>query len=86
MVSTPGHTPGHISLFCEESYTVITGDALAIENNTLVIANPEYTLNPEHCLNSISKLRNLTPQKIICYHGGMIKNEIEDLFEDILSR
>lgn len=85
VVFTPGHTPGHISLFCEDSHTVITGDALAIENNKLVIANPEFTLDLENCVNSIRKILNLAPQKVICYHGGTIENEVEKLLNDILS-
>ena len=45
VISTPGHMPGHISLFLTETNSIVTGDAAVIENGELVIANPQFTLD-----------------------------------------
>lgn len=85
VVTTPGHTPGHISLFLEEEEVFVAGDALAVENKELVIANPEFTLDLETCKKSIEKIKNLAPKKIICYHGGSIENNIDALLENVIA-
>lgn len=70
IVATPGHTPGHISLYLPSERTVITGDAVALENGTPVIANPQFTLNMQQAKQSLDRLRSIDADKWICYHGG----------------
>lgn len=86
VVHTPGHTRGHISLFALHERLLISGDALVIENGLLKIANPQYTLNMKEALNSVEKIRQLKPRKIICYHGGIIDNNIDEQLHLILSQ
>ncbi len=86
VISTPGHTPGHISLFCMEEKALIAGDALAIENNRFDIANPEFTLDMEECINSIKKILDLNPKKVICYHGETIEDHVEALLNETIAR
>lgn len=71
IVGTPGHTPGHISLYIKNKKTLITGDAAALENNQLVIANPQFTLDMESTSKSISKILKYDADTYICYHGGV---------------
>lgn len=73
IISTPGHTPGHISLYLKEEKTVITGDAAVLENNELVIANPKFTIDMEHANKSIAKILDYNANTYICYHGGIFK-------------
>jgi glyoxylase-like metal-dependent hydrolase (beta-lactamase superfamily II) len=73
IVGTPGHTPGHISLYIKNKKTLITGDAAALENNQLVIANPQFTLDVENANKSISKILDYDADTYICYHGGVYK-------------
>lgn len=70
-VSTPGHTKGHISIYLPECSTLITGDALVLEDGRLTIANPQYTLDLEKANESAQKILNLNAQTVICYHGGV---------------
>lgn len=80
VIHTPGHTKGHISLFCPEEKIFIAGDAVVIENGAFNIANPGFTLDMEQAIKSIEKIIDLAPRKIICYHGGiMVENIIENL-------
>ncbi len=71
IVGTPGHTPGHISLYLKKSKTFITGDAAALKNDQLVVANPQFTLDIENTAKSISKILRYDVDTYICYHGGV---------------
>ena len=83
-IFTPGHTPGHISLFLEENFVFIAGDALTIDDSKLQIANPKFTLNPKQAKESIKKIIDLEPEKIICYHGGSTSYDIRNSLINIL--
>ncbi len=78
IVETPGHMPGHISIYLRESKTLIAGDALVILNGKLAVANPQYTLDISEAIKSINKLLNYDIQKIICYHGGVYQEDIKN--------
>lgn len=84
VISTPGHTPGHLSLFLEEESVLLVGDALAYENNQLSIANPEFTLDIDECINSIRKIKKMEIKKLICYHGGLVESNISDSLKKIV--
>lgn len=84
IVETPGHMPGHISIYIKDSKTLIAGDALVCLDGELSIANPQYTLDLEEAKNSINKLLNYDIDKIICYHGGIYQTAIKDSLENIL--
>ncbi|WP_432735122.1 MBL fold metallo-hydrolase [Maridesulfovibrio sp. FT414] len=71
---SPGHTPGHISLFVHSSRSFIAGDSLAVDHDKLSIANPQFTLDMDRCLQTIREIRKLNPACIYCYHGGAIDN------------
>ncbi len=73
IIETPGHTPGHLSLYIKNKKTMITGDAAVLENNQLVIANPQYTLNLDHAKESLATLMNYDVETFICYHGGILR-------------
>lgn len=83
IIETPGHMPGHISIYVNESRTLIAGDALVIEDKKLAITNPQYTLNMREDKKSINKLLNYNIDKVICYHGGIYQSEIKNSLEKI---
>jgi glyoxylase-like metal-dependent hydrolase (beta-lactamase superfamily II) len=86
IVHTPGHTKGHISLFIRSSKTLIANDALVIENGEFEIANPAFTLDMYAAIESVQKIKHLNPQKIICYHGGIMEENIHAKLNTLLSR
>ena len=69
-VATPGHTPGHFSLYVKKIGDLITGDAAAIENGVPVVANPQFTLDLAQAQASLQKLFEFGAKRLICYHGG----------------
>lgn len=86
VIETPGHTPGHISLYIEQENILLAGDALAVENEKLVVANPQFTLDMVETLRSIEKIRNMNPAGIICYHGGAIAGSVNENLSCLLTK
>ncbi|WP_099466589.1 MBL fold metallo-hydrolase [Konateibacter massiliensis] len=72
VISTPGHMPGHISLFLTETNSIVTGDAAVIEDGELVIANPQFTLDLVLAENSLEKIKSMNADNYYCYHGGKL--------------
>ncbi|RJE85108.1 MBL fold metallo-hydrolase [Paenibacillus sp. 1011MAR3C5] len=76
VVHTPGHMPGHTSLFVRESGTMIAGDAVVIEaDGRLGIANPQYTMDMEAALSSVERMLTYPIRQLICYHGGLFQGD-----------
>lgn len=75
ILSTPGHTPGHISIYNRTLDTVITGDAAVVEDQTLKVANPQFALHLADAEKSLEKLIHLQARKYYCYHGGLYVND-----------
>lgn len=71
VIDTRGHTSGHTSLYLKKYKYLIVGDAGVLENNTLVVANPQYSYNLEQAKNSLKKIKSMDIKKYICYHGGV---------------
>lgn len=79
VMATPGHTPGHISLFLEKSSVVITGDAFVMENGQPAIANPQFVLNMEQAAASMDKLLSLKAATYYCYHSDADTRRTDDV-------
>jgi glyoxylase-like metal-dependent hydrolase (beta-lactamase superfamily II) len=84
VIYTPGHTSGHISLYIPSLQTVIANDALVIENGEFNIANPQFCLDLKNAIQSVEKIKNLNPKKIICYHGGMMEEQVDNKLQQLL--
>lgn len=83
IAATPGHMPGHISIYAKASKTLIAGDALVVENGELAVANPQYTLDMDKAKKSIKKLLNYEIDRVICYHGGIYSGNIKAAIEKL---
>ena len=73
VLATPGHTPGHISLYLEQEKVLITGDAAVAERGRLELANPQFCLDLEQAEHSLERLRNTPCTRYICCHGGVLE-------------
>src|SRR5215212_10914286 len=72
VIFTPGHTPGHISLYLERPKVLIAGDALTAEGSSLKGPNQSMTLEMRTALQSMRRLADLEIDTIVCYHGGVV--------------
>lgn len=75
IVATPGHMPGHISLYLKESNSVVTGDAAVIDEGKLIVANPQFALDLDGAEDSLKKLIEMDADTYYCYHGGKFENK-----------
>ena len=82
IIYTPGHLPGHISVYHKESRSLITGDALVSEFGKLQLAHPKSNIDCELARKSAMRLAQLDIETVYCYHGGAYKGNIR---QDLLS-
>lgn len=76
ILHTPGHTPGHISLYLERSRALISGDALVSENAQLDGPLPRATPDFPTAIQSVQKLAALPElTAIVTYHGGLVSDD-----------
>ncbi|MBG9540062.1 MBL fold metallo-hydrolase [Bacillus thuringiensis] len=77
ILHTPGHTPGHISLYLKQSKTLIAGDSMCSVNGKLGGIHAPTTLNIMEAQQSLKKYLNLDIESVVCYHGGLSKGNIK---------
>ncbi|MEI2314104.1 MBL fold metallo-hydrolase [Bacillus nitratireducens] len=76
ILHTPGHTPGHISLYLKQSKTLVAGDSMYSVNGMLGGIHAPTTLNVKEAQQSLKKYSNLDIESVVCYHGGLSKGDI----------
>lgn len=73
VVETPGHAPGHVSLFFPEGGLLLAGDALVADGEEPISGpKPEYTPEMDRALESVGRLADLDVEHVVCYHGGYV--------------
>ena len=70
VIHTPGHTPGHISLFVRKARLLISGDELRVEEGELVGPSEWATPDMASATASLRKLTGYPIEYVLCYHGG----------------
>lgn len=86
IINTPGHMPGHISIFLKDSRTLIACDAFVVENGEFEIANPHFTLDLDQAVASVQKLQQLPIARVLCYHGGLVSHDISQKLSRLVAR
>lgn len=76
VIHTPGHTPGHICLYLNQSKTLIAGDELDVTQGQLFGPKPGLSVDETTANNSIKKLTQYDIETVICYHGGIYKDNV----------
>ena len=83
-IATPGHSPGHVSLFRDSDRTLIAGDAIVTQKQESLIgvltAAPElrgppmyFTPDWDNARESVRRLADLRPEILITGHGVPIR-------------
>jgi len=72
VVPTPGHTPGHLSVFFPESRFLVAADALTADDGGLQGPSPEMSEDMDVALESAGRLAELDVERTLCYHGGLV--------------
>jgi glyoxylase-like metal-dependent hydrolase (beta-lactamase superfamily II) len=76
VINTPGHTPGHISLYHKQSRTLIAGDAMMVVDGKLLIADPQYCVDASLAMESLREFIAYDIETVICYHGGLFRDNV----------
>jgi glyoxylase-like metal-dependent hydrolase (beta-lactamase superfamily II) len=84
VIFTPGHTPGHISLYLKQSKTLVAGDAIVLANGVLRGPIQQTTLDMKTALSSLEKFVDLDIETVICYHGGLCNIKAKEQLEDLI--
>ncbi|GFZ80361.1 hydrolase [Paenibacillus marchantiophytorum] len=78
VIHTPGHTPGHISLYLRRSKTLVAGDSMYSVNGKLEGIHEPTTPDVEEARLSLQKYQDDNIESVICYHGGLSKGRMND--------
>ncbi len=78
IIDTPGHTPGHISVFDKAGGLLVAGDAMNGADGGVIGANPDFTPDMGSAGDSIRKLAALTFQTVVFGHGEPVAGNASD--------
>ena len=84
IIHTPGHTPGHISLYFRKYKLLVTGDAMNLVDGELVGPMPEFTADLDLATASLEKYAAYDIQNIICYHGGYLQENAKEKIQSLV--
>jgi len=72
VIATPGHTPGHLSVFDPAGSLLILGDAMTNLENKLAGPPPQYTADMAQAHQSVKKVAKLKFERAFFGHGEPI--------------
>ena len=79
VVATPGHTPGHLSLYFPDAGVLLAADATVAEDGELAGPNEVFTPEMDRALASLASLSELAFTDVLCYHGGHVEAGPDDV-------
>ena len=86
VIFTPGHTTGHICLYLKKYKTLVAGDAMNVIDGELSGPNPQFTYNMKEAVNSLKKLSKYDINSVICYHGGVYSQNVNQRIIELAKR
>ncbi|WP_429841313.1 MBL fold metallo-hydrolase [Brevibacillus sp. FIR094] len=78
VIHTPGHTPGHISLYLKQSKTLVVGDSMYSVNGILGGIHAPSTPDMNTARFSLKRYVDLDIAAVVCYHGGFSNENVKD--------
>ena len=77
VVHTPGHTPGHCSLFLRDAGLLFAADALNVVDGELVGPREDATPDVASAWESVETLSALDVAEVFCFHGGAVEADAD---------
>ncbi|MEH7443813.1 MBL fold metallo-hydrolase [Bacillus sp. JJ1122] len=84
VIHTPGHTPGHISLYHKVSKTLIAADSMFCFNGKLRGPIAHVTPEIEQAVHSLEKYLAYDVENAVCYHGGLASIDVNDQLKQLI--
>lgn len=78
IIYTPGHTPGHISLYLKKYKILVAGDALNLVNGELLGPHPRLSHDINQAKKSLKRVVEYDIEAVICYHGGLFRGNVKE--------
>lgn len=85
IIGTPGHTPGHISVFDPSGSLLVAGDAMVNVENQLGIPNARFTWDMALANESVKKLAQLNFETMVFGHGDPIESGASAAVAELVS-
>ena len=85
VIATPGHTPGHISLYLERSGVLLAGDAMPCDEGQLHAPTNQTTPDLPTAMESLRKLTELPLNAVVCFHGGLCTENVNGQLRKLLT-
>ncbi len=79
VLSTPGHTPGHISLYSPSTGILFVGDSIVSRDSGLMGSVPANTWNAEQAAASVKKQAALRPRVVCSGHGPVVMDAMDKM-------
>lgn len=83
VIHTPGHTPGHISLYLKQSKTLIAGDSMYSVDGVIRGIHLPTVLDLKEARLSLKKYLDLDIETVVCYHGGLTTDNINNQIQKV---
>lgn len=84
VIHTPGHTPGHISLYLKQSKTLVAGDSMYSVKGILGGIHAPTTPDMTAARLSLQKYVDLDIASVVCYHGGLSDENVHDQLVELI--
>ena len=84
IISTPGHTPGSMSILDITDDTLFCGDAINNRGNKLTGPNKLFTINTDQAWRSVAKLGASRFKTLCPGHGTWIADDAQEKVQDLL--
>lgn len=87
VIATPGHTPGHISVYLERSGILLAGDAIPCDEGRLHAPTNQTTPDLPAAMKSLKKLAELQLplRAVVCFHGGLCTESVNAQLQELLA-
>jgi glyoxylase-like metal-dependent hydrolase (beta-lactamase superfamily II) len=76
VLETPGHTPGHISLFSPSAGVLFVGDSIVSRDSGLMASIPANTWDQDAAATSVRKQAALGALVVCSGHGPVVKDAL----------
>jgi glyoxylase-like metal-dependent hydrolase (beta-lactamase superfamily II) len=83
IIGTPGHTPGHISVFDEMSGLLLAGDAMNEQAGRIIGANPDFSQDMDLAAASIQRMATRTVDTVLFGHGEPVLEDAGQALQEL---
>lgn len=84
VIQTPGHTPGHLSVYIPSTKVLIPGDLMMYWKGTFSGPVKTFTANFDEALKSTMMVSALKIEKLIGYHGSPLTGDVNQMIGEYL--